>query len=87
MLLRILFLIGILYIIFRVHRFMKQIKGAMNRNLSDMAGHKVEDIMIQDPVCKIYFPQREGIHLNDNGKDLYFCSEACRERYINGERD
>lgn len=44
----------------------------------------VNDIMIQDPYCKTYFPQREAIQLDLDGKHLCFCSTQCREKYIAG---
>ncbi|MBU0994049.1 MAG: hypothetical protein KJ737_16260 [Proteobacteria bacterium] len=40
------------------------------------------DLMIQDPYCKIYFPRREGVHLKADGRDLYFCSEKCKNGYL-----
>lgn len=43
---------------------------------------ELDDIMVQDPVCKVYFPKRSGVHLHRNGKDLYFCGPECRQRYI-----
>lgn len=43
---------------------------------------EIDDIMIQDPVCQVYFPKRSGVHLRQNGKDLYFCSPECRQQYI-----
>ena len=42
----------------------------------------INDIMIQDPYCKTYFPKREAVQLDINGKQLYFCSTQCREKYI-----
>jgi YHS domain-containing protein len=38
-------------------------------------------MMIQDPVCGIYFPQKSGFPLDADGKTIYFCSAECREKY------
>jgi uncharacterized protein len=43
---------------------------------------EVDDVLIQDPVCKAYFARRTGVHLHRRGQDIYFCSEACRDRYL-----
>lgn len=43
---------------------------------------EIDDIMIQDPFCEVYFPKREGVHLNAEGSDLYFCSPECRDKFI-----
>jgi YHS domain-containing protein len=43
---------------------------------------KIDDVMIKDPVCGIYFPQREGVELRQGGQIYRFCSTACRERFL-----
>lgn len=43
---------------------------------------EIDDVMVQDPFCQVYFPKRSGVHLRHHGKDLYFCSPECRQRYI-----
>ena len=43
---------------------------------------EIDDIMVKDPYCQIYFPRRNGIHLHFNGEDLYFCSPECRDNFI-----
>jgi YHS domain-containing protein len=42
---------------------------------------RVDDVMVKDPVCGSYFPQRDGVVLRDGGRELHFCSEKCRDRY------
>ena len=43
---------------------------------------KIDDVMIKDPYCEAYFPKRNAVHLNYDGQDLYFCSAACKDKYI-----
>jgi YHS domain-containing protein len=43
---------------------------------------QIDDIMIKDPFCEAYFPKRNAVHLQFNGEDLYFCSNACKDQYI-----
>ena len=43
----------------------------------------VDDIMIKDPVCGVYFPKRDGIYLNADGRDMYFCSSECMDKFVN----
>lgn len=42
----------------------------------------IDDVMVKDPYCEAYFPQRKGVHLKIDGQDLYFCSVACRDSYL-----
>jgi YHS domain-containing protein len=43
---------------------------------------EVDDIMVKDPVCGIYFPGRDGVSVNGPHGVLYFCSERCRDQYL-----
>jgi YHS domain-containing protein len=43
---------------------------------------KIDDLMIKDPVCGVYFPQREGVELHHNGQRYVFCSTTCRDRFL-----
>ncbi|MBW1728928.1 MAG: hypothetical protein JRI63_11780 [Deltaproteobacteria bacterium] len=43
---------------------------------------EIDDVMIKDPFCEIYFPKKDGVHLRINGKDLYFCSKECRDKFL-----
>ncbi|RPH52010.1 MAG: YHS domain-containing protein [Desulfobacteraceae bacterium] len=43
---------------------------------------QLDDVMIKDPVCGVYFPKKDGIYLNSDGRDLYFCSTECRDRFV-----
>ena len=49
----------------------------------DKIAGQIDDVMIKDPVCDVYFPKREGVHLKYKGKDLYFCSSECKDKYLN----
>lgn len=42
----------------------------------------LDDVMIQDPYCEVYFPQRNSVHLRHEGRDLYFCSDECKDRFL-----
>jgi YHS domain-containing protein len=43
---------------------------------------QMDDVMIKDPVCGIYFPQRDGVILKATEEVLYFCSNECRDSYL-----
>ena len=56
--------------------------GGTGGGRKQATGGEVDDVLIQDPVCNTYFAQRDGVHLRHEGRDLYFCSQQCRERYL-----
>lgn len=43
---------------------------------------EVDDVLVQDPVCKTYIAQRNGVQLRRGGEVITFCSQACRDRYL-----
>ena len=47
----------------------------------DTAG-RIDDVMVKDPWCNVYFPQRDGIPMEIEGETIYFCSTDCRDRYM-----
>jgi YHS domain-containing protein len=40
---------------------------------------KAEDL-VRDPVCNTYVPRSRALTAVVEGREAYFCSEACRER-------
>jgi len=79
---KILILAGLGYIAYRLLKsWMFQGYSSTNRVARQTAG-QIDDIMIKDPFCEIYFPKRDGVHLKFGGKDLYFCSSDCRDKYV-----
>jgi YHS domain-containing protein len=40
-----------------------------------------QDILVEDPVCKVCVPKKQALTLQDNEKTIYFCSAECREKF------
>ena len=82
---KLLVLIVIAYLAYRA------VKSWVLRNLqvpgqNGSQNPKIDDVMVKDPACGIYFPQREGVELHHDGQRLTFCSNACRDRYLEDKR-
>ena len=45
-------------------------------------GGAIEEEMVQDPFCGAYFPKSQGFPAKINGNRLLFCSEHCRDKYL-----
>ena len=79
---RLVLIIGIIYALIKIRNVLKRLNEAKKQAFPEMADTRIDDIMVKDPFCEVYFPRREGHHLKFDGKDLYFCSSTCREKYI-----
>lgn len=38
----------------------------------------------QDPICGVYVPTATSVKIRENGREIYFCSPECRDRYRRG---
>ena len=39
------------------------------------------DEMVQDPVCKTYFPHKQGVAFNHQNETMLFCSQECLDKF------
>jgi len=72
----------IVYLLYRALKNWIRIGGPVGRGAFPRAPERIDDLMVQDPYCEVYFPRKEGHHLRFKGEDLYFCSPACRDKYL-----
>lgn len=79
---RLLILLGVGYLLYRSLRSWMFPDARSKKKVSTRSGGQIDDVMIKDPFCEAYFPQRNAVHLNLNGNDYYFCSKACRDKYV-----
>ena len=83
---RFLIILALIYVAYRAIKSWMLPGGSSKNKISREAGGeiggKIDDVMVKDPYCEVYFPKRNGVHLKINGKDLYFCSTTCRDNYI-----
>ena len=57
--------------------------GLSQNTVSGDTTQQIDDEMIKDPVCDMYFPKKDGVRLKSDGKDYYFCSSDCRDKFVN----
>lgn len=73
---RLLILLGIVYLCYRF------LKSWILQNQPSQKTGEIEDLMVKDPYCEVYFPKKDGVHLKIEGKDVYFCSGKCRDKFL-----
>jgi uncharacterized protein len=79
---RLLIFLGIIYFCYRALKSWLIQNSAVSKTAGGQTAGVIDDVMIKDPVCEIYIPQRDGIHLQAEGQDFYFCSTECRDQFI-----
>ena len=80
----ILFIVG--FVFYRAIRswMLKSSSGA--GSVASNSSGEIDDVMVKDPYCKAYFPKRNGVSLQIEGKELLFCSAECRDKYVDANQ-
>ncbi|MDX2441317.1 MAG: hypothetical protein QNK40_12310 [Desulfobacterales bacterium] len=79
---RLLIIIGVAYLAYRALKSWMLQNVSKEKTVTGETTGEIDDVMIKDPFCQVYFPKRNGVHLKADGEDLYFCSKECRDRFI-----
>ncbi|MEA3429076.1 MAG: hypothetical protein U9Q84_07710 [Thermodesulfobacteriota bacterium] len=79
---RFLIIVGLIYFGYKAIKSWMLSGEASKTKVSREPAGKIDDVMVKDPYCEVYFPKRNGVHLKIDGKDLYFCSTECRDKFI-----
>ncbi|MFO7709531.1 MAG: hypothetical protein R6V84_15300 [Desulfobacterales bacterium] len=83
--LRLIALMVLAYVAYRVVRTWVLGRSAP-RQVRNRTGGRIDDVMLKDPQCGAYFARRDGVSLNHQGRELLFCSEECRERFLSANK-
>lgn len=82
---KLLILILIGYLGYRAVKNWMVRSPAFRREMPNRSAGDIDDLMVKDPSCGVYFPKRDGIHLRHKDEDLYFCSAECKEQFVSKE--
>ena len=80
---RLIIIVALVYICYRALKtwILKASPPLERGDRRTPAGH-IDDVMVKDPYCEVYFPRRKGVPLKHKGEQLLFCSEECRDKYL-----
>jgi YHS domain-containing protein len=81
---KLLIWIALIYLIYRAVGILQRRSASRQGRMPDPGHLPVDDVMVKDPVCETYFPKRSGVTAVVEGKEIHFCSDACRQRYLSG---
>ncbi len=83
MILRLLAFIGLVYLLTKgIRLWLAAVQAGQRIAKAGEEQSRIDDVMVKDPYCSVYFPKRDGVHLRFKGEDLYFCSETCRDKFL-----
>jgi YHS domain-containing protein len=76
-------LLALGYLLYRAFKtWMTSGSGGALRGGAARDGNQIDDLLVKDPHCGIYFSKTEGVSVEHDGQTLYFCSPECRDAFL-----
>ena len=63
------------------------LRGLFPKTPRGAGGSAQGEEMVPDPQCGVYIPKSSALTARQGGRQLYFCSEECRKKYLDRKRD
>ncbi len=82
---RLLILAALLYLAWRLLKAPHRQSGNRGKKAAQEGG-KVEDVLMEDPVCHKLIPKSQAIRLRKDKTTYYFCSEECCDTFTREAR-
>jgi uncharacterized protein len=79
---RLLIFLGLIYFLYRVVKSWMSSLNTSKTATYHQTTPEIDDVMVKDPFCEVYFPKRNGIRVTHAGQELFFCSTQCRDKFI-----
>jgi len=79
---RLLILFALVYLAYRALKSWMLQDTSSPKTVVDRGIKEIDDIMVKDPFCNVYFARKKGVHLKFDGEDLYFCSPECKDQFV-----
>jgi len=76
---RLIFYLIVAYVIYHFLRLFLSPRRPTRRNTNRP---EPSGVMVKDETCNTYLPREEAILEKAQGKDYYFCSQECRQKFL-----
>jgi len=78
-LVRLIYYVFLAYLIYIIYKFFRNLS---KRKLSSKARPRLSGMMVKDETCNMYVPKEEAIREVIGGKEFFFCSKECRQKFL-----
>lgn len=80
---KIIFYTFLAFIIYQLIKFFQ----AINRGRkAPRVSKRPSSMMVKDETCNTYLPKEEAIKELFEGKEYYFCSRGCRQKFLESKK-
>jgi uncharacterized protein len=71
----------LIYLLFKIINTVKGLKTDKKENLRSKSSSGEGEDLMEDPVCHTYIPVSQAYKREISGRDFYFCSKECSDKY------
>lgn len=80
---RLLFSILVVYVFYKVIKFFQALG---NQRQPRRQPRRPSSLMVKDEMCNTYLPKEESIREIHEGREHFFCSAACRQKFLEAKK-
>jgi YHS domain-containing protein len=80
-LIRLFVFIILIYFLYKIINVVTQSKSAENKIFQFKSTSSEGEDLVEDPNCHTYVPISQAYKKEISGKDYYFCSKRCSDKY------
>lgn len=81
--LRIIFYALLAYI---VYKFIRLYQKLSQKRFSPPQSKQSSGLMVKDEICNTYLPKEDAIKELKEGKEYFFCSKECRQKFLESNK-
>ena len=71
------------YIVYKFIRFYQKLS---QKSYSPPKSKQTSGLMVKDSVCNTYLPKEDAIKEIVEGKEYFFCSKECRQKFLESKK-
>ena len=84
---RLLIFLGLIYLFYRALKSWMAPNKTSKTATYQQRSPEIDDVMVKDPFCEVYFPVKDGVRITHEGQELIFCSTRCRDKFIEAQSE
>jgi uncharacterized protein len=65
-----------------IYKFIRLYQVLTRKNRPHRQGKPTSGLMVKDEVCNTYLPREDALKEIVEGKEYFFCSKECRQKFL-----
>ena len=83
---KVLVILVLFYVVYKIVKMFQRVKSQEVKDYHVNATSSKGEDLVQDPFCRTYVPKSQAYVREINGRQQYFCSSECCEKYLSGKK-